>query len=482
MIAHNMGILLEILGFASIVPFCVLLVFHEWDLIFAMLSAPLCFSLLGALIARAPKTDQVPKLSVAMAAVALTWFVIAVVGALPFIIGLHMSVTDGIFEAMSGWTTTGFTMMTSLDIAPRTLIFWRSYLQWMGGIGVISFGIAMQSGSSLVHSRLFRSEGRPEMLMPNVIETGRRILITYFAVTVVFIVIVKLAGVSLWDAANLVMVSISTGGFPINDGMFLYYNNVSLEALLAIVMIAGSLPIQFFFFIYQGKILKVLKDPIFQLILFLALAGSLLVSYELHTLNNLPFFTALREGMFCTISGLTTTGLQNSNPHYWAAIPIVIVSLLMVIGGAIGSTAGGIKVNRVILAYRGLIWWFKRYFVRGNVLVPFYYEDKYQPKDLAEPELSKNMLIILLYGVFLLAAYVLVLHFPAGPFQTHEIIFEAISALSNCGLGLGYMTAASPLPVKWIFITLMWVGRLEFIPAFILIIGAFKGFDVTVVK
>lgn len=484
MIAHDMGILVEVMSFASIVPFIVLLVFHEWDLIIAMGSTPLCFLIIGVLLAHLPNKEESysPKLSVAMMAVALTWFVIAIIGGLPFMIGMHMSFTDSVFEAMSGWTTTGFTMMTNLDNAPRTMIFWRSYLQWMGGIGVISFGIAMISHSTLFQVKLFRSEGRTEMLMPNVIATGRRILAAYVAVTIVFIVLVKvLASVPLWDAANLVMVAISTGGFPINDAMFSYYNNIPLEALLCIVMFTGSLPIQFCFFLYQRKFLRVFKDSIFKVTLCLAFFGSLFTSYELYRLNHLPLLTALREGIFCAISGLTTTGLQNSNPHYWAAAPIVIVSVLMVIGGAIGSTAGGIKVNRLILAYEGLVWWFKRYFARPSMVIPFRHEGKNIAKNIAETELSINILIILLYFLSLFGAYILVLNFPVAPFQTHEIFFELVSALSNCGLGLGYITVASPLPVKWIFIILMWIGRVEFIPVFILFLGIIEGLKPTII-
>jgi trk system potassium uptake protein TrkH len=151
--------------------------------------------------------------------------------------------------------------------------------------------------------------------------------------------------------------------------------------------------------------------------------------------------------------------------------------LLMMIGGAAGSTSGGIKVNRVILGYEGLVWWFRRLFVRGNVLVPFKHEGRNIPVRISELELSKNMLIIILYALMVFVATILLLHVAPTPFAVHQVVFEVISAASNVGLGLGYLTAASPVAVKWIFIFVMWIGRLEIIPVLILVMGIVRGFE-----
>jgi len=131
-IAHDMGLIFEFLALITIVPFGVLLVFQEWDLIIPMGSVPFVFIILGFLISKVPKKPYDPSLSVALVAVALTWLVIAAVGALPFVLALKVSWTDAVFEAMSGWTGTGFTVMNSLDTIPRTLVFWRSFMQWLG--------------------------------------------------------------------------------------------------------------------------------------------------------------------------------------------------------------------------------------------------------------------------------------------------------------------------------------------------------------
>ncbi|HPM61216.1 MAG TPA: potassium transporter TrkG [Methanoregulaceae archaeon] len=250
-IAHDMGLIFEFLALITLVPFIVLILFREWEMIIPMGAVPFIFIVTGLLISRVPKKASTPSLSVALVAVALTWLAIAAVGAVPFVLALDLSWTDSIFEAMSGWTGTGFTMMTSLDTMPRTLIFWRSFMQWIGGIGVIAFGIAMLSRSGLTQIQLYRSEGRSEELMPSVVSTGRRMWAIYVFLTIVFTGMVLFSGIPLWDAINLVMVSLATGGFAPHDAGMFYYNNPLLEALLIPVMLAGALPFKLYFLIYR---------------------------------------------------------------------------------------------------------------------------------------------------------------------------------------------------------------------------------------
>jgi trk system potassium uptake protein len=260
MIAHDMGAIFELIGFASLVPFVVLIFYQEWEMVIPMASVPIAFMALGLLISQIPTGEYTPHLSIALVTVALTWFFIAVIGAIPFVLGLQMSFTDSMFEAMSGWTTTGFTMMTALDTAPRTLIFWRSLMQWLGGIGVIAFTIAMQTVTGLGYSQLFRSEGRTEAFTPSVVSTGRRIWGIYVVLTVIFTILIMLSGLSFWDALNLVMSTLSTGGFSIHDAGIRYYQNITLEVLLIPVMIAGALPFKLYFILYQKRDLKILRD------------------------------------------------------------------------------------------------------------------------------------------------------------------------------------------------------------------------------
>jgi len=480
MIAHDMGLIFEFLGVVSFLPFLVLVIFREWDLILPMASAPLVFILLGYLISHIPYQDLQPSSSVTLAAVALSWLAIALIGALPFVFGLHMSYVDSVFEAMSGWTGTGFTMITSLETTPKTLLFWRSFTQWIGGIGIIVFGISLQSKTRSSLFRLYRAEGREEELVPASVSSSRRMWMIYLVLTFAFTGLVMLAGIPLWDSLNLVMVAIATGGFTLHAGSLTYYNNPLLEILLIPVMLAGAIPFKVFFFLYHGKVINMLRDPIVRILLLIALVGSVITSLDLFFFGNLPITTAFRQGVFTAISGLCTCGLQNSTPHYWAAIPIAIVAMLMFIGGAMGSSAGGVKVNRIMLVADGVKWWFRRFFVSSRVLVPLKSGGRTLSKEISEMAITKNLLVVVLYVITIFMATIVILHLYITSFRLEEVVFELVSALSNVGLTVGFISAASPVTIKWIFILLMWLGRLEIVPVIIIILSVAREIEMDI--
>jgi trk/ktr system potassium uptake protein len=475
MIAHDMGLIFEFLGVASLLPFLVLAVFGEWNLILPMASAPVTFLVLGYVISHLPYRDIEPSFSMTISAVALGWLAIAFIGALPFVFGLGMSSTDAVFEAMSGWTGTGFTMITSLDTTPKTLLFWRSLTHWIGGIGIIAFGISLHRKTRLSLFRLYRAEGREEELVSAAASSGRRMWMIYIVLTCAFTGLIMLAGVPLWDSLNLVMVAIATGGFTLHAGGLAYYNNPVLEALLIPVMLAGAVPFKIFFFLYAGKVGSMFRDQTVRILLFIALAGSLLTSLDLYMFGNSTLFTAFRQGTFMAVSGLSTCGLQNANPHAWAVIPLAVVTMLMFIGGAMGSAAGGIKVNRIIIAYEGVIWWFRRFFVSSRVMVPLRFGGRTVSKELSELAISKNLLVIVVYVLTIFIATIITLHLYITSFHLEEVVFELVSALSNAGLSVGVISTASPVVIKWLFTLLMWLGRLEIVPVVIIAMGLIKG-------
>ncbi|MFA5269939.1 MAG: potassium transporter TrkG [Methanoregula sp.] len=475
MIAHDMGLIFGFLGIASLLPFLVLVAFGEWGLLLPMATAPVTFLVLGYILSRLPYRDIDPSFSITMSAMALSWLAIAFIGALPFVFGLGMSYTDAVFEAMSGWTGTGFTMIASLDTTPNTLLFWRSLTHWVGGIGIIAFGMSLHRKSRLSLFRLYRAEGREEELVSASASSGRRMWMIYIVLTFAFTGLIMLIGMPLWDSLNLVMVAIATGGFTLHAGGLAYYNNPLLEALLIPVMLAGAVPFKIFFFLYNGKVREMFRDRIVRVLLFIAFVGSLITSLDLYMFSNISLAEAFRQGTFMAVSGLCTCGLQNSNPHTWAVIPLAVVALMMFIGGAMGSAAGGVKVNRVVMVYEGVKWWFRRFFVSSRVSVPLRFGGRTVSKELSELAISKNLLLIVVYVVTIVVATIITLHLYITSFRLEEVVFELVSALSNVGLSIGFISMASPITIKWLFTILMWLGRLEIVPVIIIAMGAFKG-------
>ncbi|MCK9306802.1 MAG: TrkH family potassium uptake protein, partial [Methanoculleus sp.] len=186
-IAPDIGNIFRYMSVATAAPLLVAVIYREWDMILPMASVPVVLLLLGMLLRRVPRDDREAPLSAALMAVALIWLVIAMVSALPFCLGLGVPYLDAVFEAMSGWTDTGLTMMRSVEDLPRTLLFWRSLMQWLGGLGIVAFTIAMASRTGLTQFRLYRSEGRSEALMPSVVATGFEMWKIYLVLTAVSI-------------------------------------------------------------------------------------------------------------------------------------------------------------------------------------------------------------------------------------------------------------------------------------------------------
>ena len=388
---------------------------------------------------------------------------------------MGMSYTNSVFEAMSGWTSTGFTMIQSLDQTPMTLLFWRTYMQWIGGIGIIAFGISMRRRTQVTLFQIFRSEGKPEDLMPNLMSTGWKMWKIYIFLTCLFTGLVMLAGIPLWDALNLVMVAIATGGFTLHSAGLAYYNNPLLEALLIPVCFAGAIPFKLYFLMYRGKMDALFRDQTIRLLLLIALVGSAIVSIGTILFNGLSPLTALREGVFVSVSGLVYLRSPERGYSCMGRNTACCDRTPDIHRRCNGQYGRGDQINRLALAYQGVKWWFRRFFVSSRVIVPFRYEGRMLSREMSEMEISKNMLVIALYVFTIFTATILCLHLYITTFRLDEVLFECISALSNSGITVGFITAASPVAIKWLFIVLMWLGRLEIVPVIIMVMGIAKG-------
>ncbi len=202
------------------IPLAVALVFREFSLLLPMAAVPVLLFLLGTLLARIPRKKEEIRLSSAMCSVALVWLAFALVSTIPFILVLGMPFTDALFESMAGWTGTGFSLFHPISRIPETLLFWRTYMQWVGGMGVIALSITMAARGGLVQSSLFRADSRSERILPSVINTGKDIWAVYIFLTLIGIGIILISGIPLYDALTLSLSTISTGGFiPVQGGI-----------------------------------------------------------------------------------------------------------------------------------------------------------------------------------------------------------------------------------------------------------------------
>jgi trk system potassium uptake protein len=476
-IMADLGDIFAFIAPLTALPLLVALIFSEWNMLISMAAVPVTFFLLGLLLRTLPRSNRGVRLSSAMCSVALFWLTCAMVSGIPFMIGLHMAFTDAFFEGMAGWTGTAFSMIPSLDTAPHVLLFWRSYMQWIGGIGIVAIMIALASSTGLFSAKVSRTEGRDEPLMPTVIATGRALWKIYVMLTFVAVSLILFTGLSLWESVNLALAAVSTGGFTLHEGGILFYHSIALELLLIPIMIAGALPFKLYYLIAENRRISLFGDEQVKLFFLFAGIGVAVVTYDLVFFGNFAILPALHQGLFMTISTLTTTGFQTMNLRSLASVTLLFLTLITFIGGASGSTAGGIKLNRVALAFRALLWWFRRLFVSGKVLLPFKIEGRVIPRATAELEAAKNMLVIILSVVTIFIAALAVLQFHLTTYSLTDIFFEVVSAFSSCGVSTGYVSPDMPIISKWIFIMVMWIGRLEVIPVVMLVMALFGRSD-----
>lgn len=478
-IAGDMGKILLFIGAISTLPLFIGIYYHEYGFLLPMASAPLAFAVLGFWLSRTQPSDREASLGVVIASVALIWLIASVISALPFFFGIHLAFTDSVFEAMSGWTSTGLTLIPSVDTTPHILLFWRSLTQWMGGIGIVAFTVAMASRSSLTHFRLYRTEGRTEAFMPSVVATAVQMWRIYLILTGISIMIILISGVSVWDAINLAMTAISTGGFSVHSAGISYYHNSLLEFLLIPVMIAGAMPFELYFMTYYHRHFSFFGNRQAQLLLIFIAAVSLAVGLDLILYHVDNPILAIRHSLFMVTSAITCTGFQNANVFSWTSVTVILLSVFMLIGGSAGSTAGGIKLSRVVLWYETLQWWFRKTFNESShAIIPLRHEGKPIQNTATGHEVSKNLLIAMLFVLTVIIASLIVLHVGGtGRYDSFDVVFEIISAIANVGLSTGYVNPGMSMFSKWVFILVMWLGRLEILPVIVLTVGIARGFQ-----
>ena len=250
-VLRDVGSILAILGTVMIFTLIIPLIFTEYDAIFGLFVPALITVSVGTLLRLAFRKAKEPELRHAMITAALSWLVVAIVSSVPFILIEDMSIIDSIFEAMSGWTGTGLTMVSDPSKITYTMQFWRSIMQWVGGVGVIVLVVSILSRPGTGSFTLYKSEAREEKIHPSVVSTVRTIWWIYLLFTVIGIFLFYLVGMSPWESINHCMTAIATGGFTVKAGGIESYNSPLIEISIIPVMLAGAIP-----FLIHYKVLR----------------------------------------------------------------------------------------------------------------------------------------------------------------------------------------------------------------------------------
>ncbi|RZV06201.1 trk system potassium uptake protein TrkH [Natrinema hispanicum] len=493
-LGRDLGWMLRVLGGLILISVVVPLVWGEYYAVPGLVISGLVPVAIGWGLSTAFADADSPDKLHGMMIAATGWFAIAVFGSLPFLTvawiatltpgGLGLATPpltesltvftnplNAIFESMSGFTGTGLTMAEDESTLPRTLQWWRSLIQWVGGVGVIVLTTAILARPGSGSLTLYKSEARSQKIHPSIVSTVQTIWWIFLLFTSLSILLLWLAGLPPWQAINHGMTAISTGGFSVIDGSIGAYDSVVIEAVLLPIMIAGGIAFPVHYLVLQGDLRGLYTDLQTRWLAAVLVVGSvflwLLVSPAYDSVME-----AFRYGVFQFVSALTATGFQTATEPaplslaVWPTSALLTLVFAMVVGAAAGSTAGGIKLIRLIMLVKGIRFRVSYVFYPDSTVHRLWIDDRVLDEEEGPREFGEAAIIALLWFVFLATSlFILLMTLPSETYPLEMILFEIASAQGNIGLSAG-ITGPESLPTagKLAFILNMWIGRLEIIP------------------
>ena len=389
------------------------------------------------------------------------WISIALFGSLPFLLSeIDMSFTDAIFESTSGITTTGATVINNLEATSHGILIWRALLQWLGGVGIIVMALAVLPMLSIGGMQLFKTESyeTPDKVVPKAASFAAGISIVYITLTVVWALMLWVAGMPLFDSIAHAMTTLATGGYSTRSDSLAAFNSSSIEIIVIFGMIVGSLPFVHYLAITKKGLKNLFKDDQVKLFLTLIVFVVLIVSIYLN-LNDIPFLEALRLASFNVISIITGTGFGTSDFNNWGGFPTTILLILMFVGGCAGSTTCGLRMARIQVLVANAKAQISK-LIRPHAVVVSYYNQKPIPENVAESVMGFFFLYIISFAVIACLLGGLGLDLITA-------ISGAASAIGNVGPGLGDIIGPSgtyqsiPELGKLFLCVGMILGRLE---------------------
>ncbi len=467
MIFSTLGRVFLALSALLLLPAAVALYFREDCLIAFLASAAISF-VIGLILSLVFRTkNHVIYAREGFAIVALVWLGFSTAGALPFVFGNEIhSFVDAVFETVSGFTTTGASILTDIESMSRGLLFWRSFTHWIGGMGVLVFVMALLPNVSDRSIHLMRAEMPGPIfgkIVPRAKDTARVLYLIYIALTIAEIILLLCGGMPLFDSVVHTFGTAGTGGFGIKADSIGGYSPY-LQWVIAIFMLIFGVNFNLYFMLLIRKFKMALRST--ELWSYLAIV---LVSVSVVCINIYPmyenFSEVLRHSVFQVSSIVTTTGYATTDFNLWPGLSKAILVILMFIGACAGSTAGGLKVSRVVLLFKTIGREFRKLLHPRSVN-----SVKFEGKQVDEATLSTVGTYFAVYMVCLISAF-LVLSFEPFDFETN--FTAAVACFNNVGPGLaGVGPAASYADYsalsKVVLSLAMLLGRLEIYPILLL--------------
>ncbi len=400
--------------------------------------------------------------------VLLSWIVTCLVSACPFMLILHLNFTQAVFEAVSGWTTTGLSVV-DVKSAPHCILLYRSIIQLAGGAGFAIIMLASLTGPTGVGYSL--AEGRSDQLVPHVRTSAKLVIMIYIGYAIVGCIAYLAAGMNLFDSVNHTFAAISTGGFGTRPESIGYWNSVSIEAVSIALMIFGNMNFLTAYLLLTAKFRAFFKNGEIRLFATVAPAGALII-FLAATHGLYPALgKSIRVALFEAVSALTTTGFSTVGYRDWNDAGVLILIVLMIIGGGTCSTAGGIKQYRIYILYRMFIGEIKKAFLPRTAVVQNVVWRGENIDYITDSHVKEVAVYLFIYlsslfvGTTVIALY---------GYSFRDALFEFASSLGTVGVSFGGTAPVAPGAVLWVETLGMFLERLEFFVVFVSVGKIFK--------
>ena len=404
----------------------------------------------------------------------LSWILLALLCAVPFVYTqTNLTITDALFESMSGITTTGSTVLSNLDDLPKGILLWRALLQWLGGIGIVVIALVILPFLRIGGMQLFHLEGDDpyDKFLPRISSVVSKIIIVYVILTILLITLYYVNGMTLFDAIAHSFTTISTGGFSTHNVSFAYFQNYKILSVAIIFMIIGSIPFLILAQTTLTNISSIIRDHQIRVFIFTLILAISIVFYFAQNYIDGNSLEQLITVSFNTISIISGTGFISSNFETWGNYASVLFLMLMFIGGCAGSTTGGLKIFRFQILFKYIYLHLKKMLQPHVVLT-----GQFNGKKVHESTYESVMTFFFVY-IMTFALSALLLSFSGLDFMT--CISASASSISNVGPGLGSIIgpegnySALTDYSKIILILTMFLGRLEMLTIFVLLLPSF---------
>lgn len=461
LIFRTLGLVLLCEAGAMVPPLAIALYLNEHDR-WAFLTSIAIITITGIILIKRPVDTEDVGYKEGFAIATFSWLLLAIFGAVPFYLaGAVPSYVNAFFETMSGFTTTGASVISDVESLPHGILFWRNLTQWLGGIGIIVLTLALIPSLKIAGLKLFRAEvpgPTKEKIVPGIIKTSRQLYVLYLTISVTALLSLKLAGLSWFDSFIHTFSTVSTAGFSNQNAGIASYNNPLVEWIIIFFMFIGGISFALHFHAFRRNFRPLKQDRETRLYAIMTLTAMILIIINLTLGMNYNTSTAIRQSAFQVVSMVTTTGFATADYNQWPAFSKTILIILMFIGGCAGSTSGGIKQARLYILSKTVSRQITKLIHPQAVI--HVRVGKHVINDTIVESVQTFFFIFL--GIHLVSALLLA----AMGLDLISAFSASVATLANIGPGLGIVGPASnfaeiPAAGKILLSFCMLLGRLE---------------------